>query len=357
MHSVNSASVKYYNANDRNRNTGDCVIRSLTLAYDMPYSDVRRELIGLGGTDGTWNRRYIYHKFISSHGYVDHGKPERGSITLEEFADSHPSGTWLVQLERKAYSNQSGHIVCLEDGNVWDTWNSLGWFVEEWWEVKEQSSQISSNIDTDALDQISSVLSAYCTKIQKKMPWAYVYISSKRVEKDGYTGTIVARVSSNEKYAEMYKHLIDSRSIRREFVKTLRLVIKFHPKLSYEQNIKNTSEKARVQLREWAYQIRKVVEDEDRAYRVVANPSFHGDRILLSKMPEWARPKIISLWDYSEYGSSWYGDRYSAEMEADPEDPRYETNKFVSFSEDTLKELIHDMEMYRSDFKRLNYDY
>lgn len=358
MRDIRGASIKYYNANDRNRNTGDCVIRSLTLAYDMPYADVRRELIKLGGTDGTWNRRYIYQQFIKNHGYVDHGKPERGSTTLDEFADTHPSGTYLVQTERKANSNQSGHIVCLEDGDVWDTWNSLGWYVEEWWKVKEESSSVSSNIDEAAIQQITDGLSAYCEKIRKKMPWVYLDIFPGRPEKDGYTGTIIVRMMTNDQYPEMYSHLIDKGIIRKMFTRSLRLIIKFHPKLSYEDNMKTTFEKARVQLREWAYQIRKAVEDEDRAYKVTSHPGFMGNRILLSKLPAWAQDKITYLVDNDEFYSGYRDrDRYYAEMDADPNDPRYEENKVVTFYADTLRDLLDYLEMYRTHYNRFGYDY
>ena len=72
------------------------------------------------------------------------------------------------------------------------------------------------------------------------------------------------------------------------------------------------------------------------------------------KFPEWCRKYITDFWDY---GPSEQFDRYYLELEALPDDPRGKRDNRVRFRADTLRELRLDLEAYREDFSRLDYDY
>lgn len=48
--------------------------------------------------------------------------------TLANFAEDHPKGTYIVAL--------SGHVVCVQDGVIWDSWDSGGGVPLYFW-VKE----------------------------------------------------------------------------------------------------------------------------------------------------------------------------------------------------------------------------
>ena len=64
----------------------------------------------------------VYKRVIKAYDGSDKLKPEEKGITVGEFADTH-SGTYLIQSGRTPSS--SNHLVCVVDGEVFDTWNSL----------------------------------------------------------------------------------------------------------------------------------------------------------------------------------------------------------------------------------------
>ena len=47
-------------------------------------------------------------------------------MTVAEFAKGHPHGTYILAL--------SGHVVCLQDGVVYDTWHSENETVLYFWQ-------------------------------------------------------------------------------------------------------------------------------------------------------------------------------------------------------------------------------
>lgn len=57
---IYSANLIRYNANTSGKNTEDCVVRSISLAFDVPYTQVRKELNAILKE----NRRYDSYKYI-----------------------------------------------------------------------------------------------------------------------------------------------------------------------------------------------------------------------------------------------------------------------------------------------------
>lgn len=360
MPNIAAAELRKYNANSRDHNVGDCTIRSLSVAYGIRYDEVHKELLKYG-------KEYWYDivwtQFLQHHGYLSHSKFAKGSDrpTLEEFADAHPSGTYVVCVG-KTQTKLSSHAVCLDNGKIWDTWNSLPWFVTEYWLIRkgEDSIQDSPGFDEELRQEYIDFFNEYLAKLKKKTPYLDTYIGSAKIN-DEYTLTVVFRCVPNDVYAEQFAELIKDRVLNVGWGKVLRTIIKFNPKVDFDENKSKTKEKARVQLREWLYQIRKTIEDVQTVQRTKFNPDFRGDsddKKLLIKMPLWAQPLLTSCVDYSQYHYDDYdGTRYEAQMNAFPDDPRADTAPIVYFQADTIPELRSDLEAYKKSFSRLNYDY
>ena len=71
------AAWKVYNANPKNRRVGDCVKRSISLAFKDDYTKVAKELNELKN-QLRWpifNSPIVYHRYIKDRGYIKKGAP------------------------------------------------------------------------------------------------------------------------------------------------------------------------------------------------------------------------------------------------------------------------------------------
>lgn len=61
--------------------------------------------------------------YLRRHGFQRELAPE--DTTVAEFADAHPNGTYILAL--------SGHVVCIQDGLLYDSWDSGNEIVLYFW--------------------------------------------------------------------------------------------------------------------------------------------------------------------------------------------------------------------------------
>lgn len=121
----------YHNANPHNRITTDCVIRAISTATEIPYNQVVMELAELqcetGYDDGDMK---LYEKYLKSKGWVKHQQPRKGDNTKytgKEFCER-------ARTYENYIANIGGHhIVAIVGGKVWDTWNSTGGCIGNYW--------------------------------------------------------------------------------------------------------------------------------------------------------------------------------------------------------------------------------
>lgn len=62
---------------------------------------------------------HVWGQYLKDHGFTRHLAPDDktdGIYTVEDFAIDHPQGVYILAL--------NGHVVCVKDGNILDTWNS-----------------------------------------------------------------------------------------------------------------------------------------------------------------------------------------------------------------------------------------
>lgn len=110
---------KKYNPNPAGKNVGDCTIRALSKGLNQDWAQTYAALILQGymmsdmpSANSVWGA-YLRHR-----GFTRHIIPEDcpDCYTVTEFACDHPRGTYILAL--------SGHVVCLVDGDWYDTWDS-----------------------------------------------------------------------------------------------------------------------------------------------------------------------------------------------------------------------------------------
>lgn len=131
-------SFVYYNANYRNKNTGDCVVRAISKFFNTSWLNTFMELSILAGEDGNViqdNECWI--KYLNNKGLtqIDLINEYSEFYTLDDFCYDHPKGRYIVSLDvgyvdlyTSADSGvvMSNHVVCVIDGTYYDTWKSGG---------------------------------------------------------------------------------------------------------------------------------------------------------------------------------------------------------------------------------------
>lgn len=121
------ASFRYYNLNPNEERRNDCVTRAITLASGLPYKEIRRKLYHSSKLLKCESKLCpTCYSFTIQH--ILGGVPKDcDGLTVGEFADKHPYGTYLVRI--------SGHLTCLIDGVCYDTWNCLDRMCDIVWKV------------------------------------------------------------------------------------------------------------------------------------------------------------------------------------------------------------------------------
>ncbi len=131
-----TSTFHYHNANPKNRLTGDCRIRAISVACEIPYNQVVMDLAKIHcetGYDQTANQGISI--LMEQYGWIKCKQPRKADNTKytgEEFCR-------LIQRSHKPewkriMANIGGHHeVAIIDGKVWDTWNSTGGCIGNYW--------------------------------------------------------------------------------------------------------------------------------------------------------------------------------------------------------------------------------
>lgn len=349
------ADLKYYNANTRDADVGDCVKRALSVAYSEDYDKVGAELnqIKRDKRAPGYNFDITFNEFMKRRG--DTWTKESADVTVDEFSKNHSSGVWLILCGKNSpsASGHSSHMAAVVNGNVYDSWNSLDYYIYKYCRVSQGKSD-EYEFDTDEIckEVARSVDEYITTRISPKLPEEYMYVhlggSVFPSTKYSCEITVFCELGDMPKYCR-YRS-------RGRLAHTI--VMKTNPRLSEEENIASLTKKTKQKAYDWIYNVKAEILEGAKIDELGVHKYFHCNRAaepILGKLPEWAIPHVTKIWDN---GAGYdYGERFELEMEALPEDPRYEENHYVDFYADTLKELKDRLEFYKDDYSRINYDY
>ena len=116
---------KYYNANPLRNNVSDCTTRAISLAEGESWDYTYKKLSRLARRKGQMMDNVI---FIED--YLDEYYPRQChySKTIGEFAKEYPVGTYLCTMP--------GHITCIIDGCIYDTFNPSNRVMRCAWQVE-----------------------------------------------------------------------------------------------------------------------------------------------------------------------------------------------------------------------------
>lgn len=113
---------KEYNPNPKGKNIGDCTLRAYCAAFDISWEEAFDIASGIAKENASMIQ-YVAEKVLLEHfnctvsdEYNKKTVKAKDRITVAEFAETHPYGTYILKIRN--------HVVTLKDGEYWDSWDS-----------------------------------------------------------------------------------------------------------------------------------------------------------------------------------------------------------------------------------------
>lgn len=121
----------YYNANPKNRQTTDCVIRAICTALELPYNSVVTEMAELQCKTGyDISSDEGIDKYLKGKGWIKHTQPRKADNTKytgKEFCS-------FADINKNYIANiGSHHIVAIVKSKIHDTWDSTDGCIGNYW--------------------------------------------------------------------------------------------------------------------------------------------------------------------------------------------------------------------------------
>lgn len=119
----------FYNANPRGRHVNDCTVRAISKATNRSWDEIYRELshyaqlLCIMPDDVTYIDEYLETHFEKIY------LCKKCRLTIREFVEHNPLGTFLITM--------NGHITCVIDGVIYDTFDPSNRFIWGVYKVKE----------------------------------------------------------------------------------------------------------------------------------------------------------------------------------------------------------------------------
>lgn len=127
-------SWRSYNPNPKNNRVGDCTVRAISIALGQTWEDTYTQLCLEGllmadipSSDVVWGSYLKKNGFRRKILDCENGLCK----TVKEFCEDHPKGLYLLC--------PKNHVLCVVDGDFYDTWDSGNEIVIYYW-IKENES-------------------------------------------------------------------------------------------------------------------------------------------------------------------------------------------------------------------------
>lgn len=395
---VDSA-LKRYNANSRNNNQGDCVARSLSLAYGLDYDETKSSLVKYAHNIGKrWNTYACFSNWMLHKGYKKLiWLSEETAITAEQLSNIVQDGI-VVALVGQKFGEMS-HMLTIIDGDIYDSWDSRKKIVDRYFIIDGDVDKLTVNSETinelsqskpsttevpdtdnqnsdtkleqkdnsakqsksrlneapsiyDIKDEVLDSIYKYVDKLDKNREWMNVYIEGGCTVVDDYTCYVRVTIE----FLDIDK-TFDSPalSVWANAKSGYNAVVKVNPRMSAEANISANTKKLHDRIREFVYQYRKEVEDCAAFAKSTTPEGFTGSKTLWLKLPEWVRP--ITTFAIDNGTQNGYCDRYEVRFKALDGDDRKNSYPVVYAYGDTIPELRKQLGLYKDRYMRYNFDY
>lgn len=111
---------KVYNPNPIKNRVGDCTVRAISKALGQDWETTYAGLTAYGFIRGDMpNANHVWGAYLKSKGFKQYViETIKEFYTVDDFCNDYPLGTFILAID--------GHVVCVEDGFYYDTWDSGG---------------------------------------------------------------------------------------------------------------------------------------------------------------------------------------------------------------------------------------
>lgn len=104
-----------YNPNPSGKRVGDCAIRACCKATGLTWDEVFDGLAEIAFRQkDVLSANAVWGEYLKNNGYRRYEPEFR--MTVADFCADHPRGTYVLGLD--------GHVLAVDDGFYWDTWDS-----------------------------------------------------------------------------------------------------------------------------------------------------------------------------------------------------------------------------------------
>ena len=117
-----------YNPNPKSNRVGDCTVRAISKALEQDWETTYAGLSTYGfGLCDMPNANHVWGAYLKSKGFKRYVIPDDlpSNYTVEDFCRDNPQGTYILAID--------GHVVCVVDGEYYDTWDSGGEMPVYYW--------------------------------------------------------------------------------------------------------------------------------------------------------------------------------------------------------------------------------
>lgn len=119
---------KQFTNNPVSRNVGDCAVRAVSAALDVDWETAFAMIVAnafqmadMPSSNAVWGSVLRQHGFKRS--VIPNSCPD--CYTMEQFAEDHPQGTFVV--------GTGNHVATIRDGVILDAWDSSNETVIYFW--------------------------------------------------------------------------------------------------------------------------------------------------------------------------------------------------------------------------------
>lgn len=123
---------RYYNPNPQGKTVGDCTIRAISFALHKGWEETYLDLMGQGlRMSDMPSSNAVWGTYLSEHGFKRRVIPNScpNCYTVIDFCKDNPTGLFVLAT--------GTHVVSVENGNYYDTWDSGDEIPIFYWERSE----------------------------------------------------------------------------------------------------------------------------------------------------------------------------------------------------------------------------
>lgn len=380
---IQTAEYKQYNANNRGNNSPDCVKRALSMAFNVDYNQVSKELNAIMKEKRSqfWNIKRIYDVFIANHGgsteqfpYVDPHTGELlestgGPITVEAWIDRIGSkGTYVLETSKKSSGKRGlgDHLTCTIDGKLFDSWDSreqyvCGYYIVSTEETSVEFTDIQSHLD-ELRDFACDLLMAEANK-QAKV-W---YGDTREFHVMQYRRKSVPgepeppyRPGKVDGYSLKFPCRFQIEKFDNTHTYDFTVAYPFTPTTSLEAAKKKIKDLTKIRIYDRFYAIKADLKKKEEAYEMSKQLKDHSSKDLyltdqetrfINTLPGWVRPLIT--WIYIRNPGQ-YSDSYDLTIRPLPGDSNTSKVNFRGYNASDIREEI---QLYKDGYQRLGEDY